>query len=282
MIGLFAVAGIILCWSFYSANRSGRLEEVTFYSEALKAEKSLYVYLPPGYVFHPERSYPVLYLLPGNPGNGRDWIDNGAILQTVDRLNAQHAIAPFILVLPDGHGPKVSFSQYVDSDIIDQQMETYIVKDVVNLIDASYRTIKDSKHRAIGGNSSGGFGALNSAFHYPTIFTTVVSLSGYSVPLAETASQLLTPVGIEKYNLLSQVQAPYAATPHVYLYYGDNDYLDFDTVSQELYQALVDNGVSVELRSDDGKHEWGSWAINIEQALLFVDRQFANDQTAVK
>src|SRR6266478_5437707 len=54
------------------------------------------VYLPPGYRTHPDRRYPVLYLLHGVPGRP------GAFLATVragvveDELVAQHKLKPMI------------------------------------------------------------------------------------------------------------------------------------------------------------------------------------------
>jgi hypothetical protein len=60
------------------------------------------VYLPPGYAQHPQRRYPVLYLLHGVPGRP------GAFLRTVragvveDELVALRKLRPMILVMPFG------------------------------------------------------------------------------------------------------------------------------------------------------------------------------------
>ena len=60
-----------------------------------------------------------------------------------------------------------------------QWIETYVAVDLVAYVDHRYRTLADVAHRAIGGLSMGGFGAMNIAVHHPDVFGTVISLGGY-------------------------------------------------------------------------------------------------------
>src|SRR5262249_40029284 len=49
----------------------------------------------------------------------------------------------------------------------------YLYQDVVHEVDSTYRTLPDPKHRAIGGLSMGGWGALYQAFTHPDVFGAV-------------------------------------------------------------------------------------------------------------
>ena len=71
-----------------------RLSEWTLRTPALDVETRVRVLLPPGYGAHPERRYPVLYLLHGRGGDYRDWTRYGA----AERITAR---TPLIVVMPD-------------------------------------------------------------------------------------------------------------------------------------------------------------------------------------
>jgi S-formylglutathione hydrolase FrmB len=57
------------------------------------------------------------------------------------------------------------------------QYETYIAKDLVKYIDATYRTLADRDHRGIGGFSMGGIGSMNLLLGNPDVYVSVTSLS---------------------------------------------------------------------------------------------------------
>ena len=111
------------------------------------------VYLPPGYA-EGTRHYASLYLLHGMGGSDREWQDLG-IASASDRLIAAGQIAPLIIVVPEGAG-----SYWVDQASGGEQWGHYTAVDLVNEIDATYRTIARTRSRAIGGLSMGAHGAL--------------------------------------------------------------------------------------------------------------------------
>ncbi|MBV9258405.1 MAG: hypothetical protein JO215_10340 [Ktedonobacteraceae bacterium] len=158
----------------------GTLLTRTLKSPALGGlSKNFLIYLPFSYNVDSTKRYPVIYLLHGVPGTERDWIKGGKIVDYADRLIATKKIPELIMVMPDGNGrPKVT-PEWGDSFDHRQLMETYVVRDLVQYIDQHYRTIPDAAHRAIGGLSMGGFGAMNIAEHHPNVFGSVISLGGY-------------------------------------------------------------------------------------------------------
>ena len=86
-------------------------------------------------------------------------------------------IQEMILVFPDASN-KLGGSWYHSSPTIGDY-ETYITKEFVDLIDASYRTIPDRNSRGITGCSMGGIGAVHLAFKYPRVFSVAAGVSGY-------------------------------------------------------------------------------------------------------
>ena len=61
--------------------------------------------------------------------------------------------------------------------------ESYIVKDLVAHVDATYRTLADRRARAIIGLSMGGFGAMKLALRHTDVYAVAGSHSGVLAPL---------------------------------------------------------------------------------------------------
>ena len=151
-------------------------------SPALKGQKKPFlVYLPPSYNIPQGQAkrYPVLYLLHGSPGSDKDWFSGGKADQSADTLIVLGKIPELIMVLPDGNGRPGQISEWGNSYDHQQNIETYVANDLVKYVDAKYRTIPQPADRAIGGNSMGGFGAMNIAIRHPDVFGFAISLGGY-------------------------------------------------------------------------------------------------------
>lgn len=144
------------------------------------AERTLPVYVPPGYDAEGSRRYPTFYVLHAYGGNAasaiaeRPWETN--VVQWIDRLIAQKKVAPSLLVVVDGW-TRLGGSQYVNS-IHNGDYATYAARDVVTHVDARYRTIAREGGRAVLGRSSGGFGAVHLAMTQPGVFCAFASQSG--------------------------------------------------------------------------------------------------------
>lgn len=181
----------------------GELHLATLESPALRgnalgdpAERTLAVYAPPGYDPGGSRRYPVLYCLHGFTGDlatlvsARPWEHN--VVQWIDRLIAAGSMPAAVLVLVDGF-TRLGGSQYVDS-IHNGDYATYVVRDVVEHVDAHWRTIASEGGRAVFGKSSGGFGAIHLTLAHPGTFAAFGSHSGdlcfrYAYPPSFPAAQ---------------------------------------------------------------------------------------------
>ena len=81
--------------------------------------------------------------------------------------------------MKDGTGLFVPASAKHDARACSQRnYETYIVKDLVGEIDATYRTIATRDGARIAGLSMGGFGALELSMRHPDLFAAAASHSG--------------------------------------------------------------------------------------------------------
>ncbi|MCA0930858.1 esterase family protein [Lutimonas saemankumensis] len=159
--------------------------------------RKIQIYLPRGYENNPSKKYPVIYLLHGLPftsesftditewdpyigGNSPfqiypDFPDEG-FRSWVDGLILSGKMKSSILVMPDA-GSAYGFSFYSNS-ILNGGFEDFIVKDVVNYIDANYRTVSNKDGRALIGFSQGGYGAVKLGMKHSDVFSVVAGHSG--------------------------------------------------------------------------------------------------------
>jgi S-formylglutathione hydrolase FrmB len=137
------------------------------------------VRLPVGYDGDPARRYPVIYWLHGFTGtafSGLSWRPwEPSVPEMMDRAVAACG-REAILVLVDGF-TRYGGSQYVNSSF-NGQYEDYVVHDVVDYVDAHYRTVASPEGRALAGKSSGGYGAMFLAMRHPEVFGALASVSG--------------------------------------------------------------------------------------------------------
>ena len=141
--------------------------------------RRLPIYLPPGYA-DAEARYPTVYLLSGFTGRGIFFLNDSAfeepLPERLDRLIATGQIKPMIVVMPDCF-TRYGGSQYLNSTATGRY-EDHLIGEVIPFVDRNYRTLAEPVYRAIGGKSSGGYGALVQAMRHPDIFGLVACHSG--------------------------------------------------------------------------------------------------------
>ncbi|WP_406115401.1 alpha/beta hydrolase [Kitasatospora purpeofusca] len=143
---------------------------LTVTTPQVAGEHTIRILLPDDYADRPDKRYPVLYFLhgasdnPANPGLA---------------YPALTAATSMITVVPDG-GLRGWYTDWLDSGTAAgaQNWQTFHLAQVVPFVDANLRTLTDRKHRAVGGLSMGGFGALHYAQARPELFGQVLTMSG--------------------------------------------------------------------------------------------------------
>lgn len=263
------------------ARMAGSLRRVSFHSRVLKADRDFLVYLPPGYDGPDNASvrYPVLYLLHGCPGLARDWVVKGKADVTLERLIVARAVEPMILVFPDLEGPRGQFDCNAAMDRPDGSWsgEQYVLEDVVNRVDAMYRTKADGGHRAIAGVSMGGFAATNLAVRHPDVFSVACSMSGYFragdfVPIARHVFGSRKDLWRANSPLDNVDNLRDSAALHVLLICGSHD--EYVRENRAFAARLKALGVDSELRVSSGAHSFTFWGERLRDCLLFADKRF--------
>ena len=236
------------------------------------------VYLPPAYARHPNRRYPVLYLLHGVPGRP------GAFLQTVrmgvveDELVALHRAQPMILVMPFGSTGSFTDKEWANGVRPEDAWETFVARDLVQAIDARYRTIAAGRGRAIGGLSEGGYGALNIALHHPGEFRVVESWSGYTrapdigAVFGHRGELLARNSPLETFGATSR--ALRRAHTFFWFYSGTDD--RFLAQNSAFADELRGARVPFRFFLVRGGHNWALWRGNAARAYLAAARRLGH------
>jgi S-formylglutathione hydrolase FrmB len=171
-----------------SPTEPGRIVRLSLESDALRGNRlgdrhvrEVPVYLPPGYD-ESNKPLPTAYYLAGFLGSGFSQLNwkpfAESLPQRLDRLIAEGRIGPLIVVFPDCF-TRLGGSQYIDSTVCGDYAQ-YLTREVVPLVDASFRTASGRDHRAVLGKSSGGFGAIVHAMLYPDTWGAFACHSGDS------------------------------------------------------------------------------------------------------
>jgi enterochelin esterase-like enzyme len=247
----------------YVGDTEGTFREAWFYSPALDREMPYYLYLPPGYG-SAVRRYPVLFMLHGGSQDRDEWPAYG-LVDAIDRLIANREIGPMMLVLPQG-----DYGYWVNHASGGQRWGDYIAEDLVRHMDATYRTLPDDSHRAVGGLSMGGFGALQLAFNYPGVFSGVgahspalypedgsLPILGFGPDFASRDPVLLaaTARGLDRLAILLDI--------------GEGD--PFVERAVALHEALLEREIDHRWLLQAGGHDFEYWERHLLLYLRFYD-----------
>ncbi|WP_390885155.1 alpha/beta hydrolase-fold protein [Kluyvera ascorbata] len=187
----------------------GDLVTVTYHSNALQAERQLYVWTPPGYTGR-GKPLPVLYFYHGFGDTGRSAIDQGRIPQMMDNLLADGKIEPMLVVVPD---TETDAKGIVPEDFVPQDRrkvfyplnakaaDNELMGDIIPLIDQRYNVRKEADGRALAGLSQGGYQALVSGMNHLESFGWLATFSGVTtttVPNDGVSARFKDPQAINK------------------------------------------------------------------------------------
>ena len=153
--------------------------------------RSVMVYLPPGYDEDVERHYPTVYVLHGIGGSNAEFtcgLDPAVDLRVcLDREIGAGRIPPFLYVVPHS-GVWVGGCFYTDSEVAGD-WESFLVEEVLGLVEDEYRALERSESRGLLGHSMGGYGVLQLGRKYPDTFGAVYAMS----PAVLSFTEDLTP-----------------------------------------------------------------------------------------
>jgi enterochelin esterase family protein len=141
-----------------------------------------FVYTPPGYDQHAGTRYPVLYLQHGAGENERGWIEQGRAHFILDNLIAAGRARPMILVVDTGYATYAGGSTGAGPSPAGPMrgtdaFEEVLLKEIIPMIDANYRTLTGGEHRAMAGLSMGAAQTLHIALRHLEHFASIGAMS---------------------------------------------------------------------------------------------------------
>ncbi len=163
---------IAMIWQ--AAFGQGTRVDTSFYSQALDAEKMVDVYLPEGYSPDNDDYYPTIYFLHGAGGNQNSYPE---IIDILDTLIANEHIKPCIVVKPSGYVLPYAGSMWTNSELYGDY-EDFVIYDLIEFIETTYKAIPEREYRSITGHSMGGIGCMKIALAHPELYRAVAALSG--------------------------------------------------------------------------------------------------------
>jgi len=160
-----------------------------FHASMLNNDRSLHVYLPPGYYSNKDKKFPVLYVHDGKSVfELSDWSKESLNMHiTADRLISEGRIQEVIIVGIDNIAES-RMNEYTHWNGVDMGKpikgkgllyEDFVINDVKPFIDKNFRTLADRENTALMGASIGGFSTFNIGFRHSEVFSKLAMLSPY-------------------------------------------------------------------------------------------------------
>ncbi len=147
-----------------------RTVTLTVATSAFAAPTNVDVIFPTGYDADPQKRWPVTYVTAGIMNNYDSF---RKVVKGVE-LTKDY---PSIIVSPDGNSGWWS-DWYNGGAFGPPAYETFVIDELLPLIDQRYRTVPRRSHRLIAGISMGGYGTIMFAARHPDLFAAASTMSG--------------------------------------------------------------------------------------------------------
>lgn len=246
----------------------------TFNSKAMGEVRQYGLILPPDYAKNPQKRYPVIFLLHGGHGDARAYQDKAAVTSVLHDLYKSGKLPLSIVITPDGND-KRGTSPFWDSNYYDGpngKVGSLIGEELVQIVKSRYRTLNNPQFWAMGGQSSGGWGALNIGLRNLDNFNIFFSSSGYFTDDSGTANS--------PQDFITEIPATERKRIKVYLDAGEQD-KEFLTSTEQFHQTLNKLEIANEFHAFSGGHGivgadfgWNYWHKHLADQLTYVGKQF--------
>lgn len=244
----------------------GQIRSVNYYSDITKAWRRANVYTPPGYDESPKKRYPVLYLQHGSGEDETGWATQGKMDFILDNLIAEGKATPMIVVMERGYATNPTAPVSTTGGQAANVFPEVLVKEVIPMIDKSFRTLADRNDRAMAGLSMGGF---------QTFQTTMTNLDKFAYIGGFSGAGRLQPGADIKQaydGAWSDADAFNKKMKLVYVSIGTKEPERMYTGVNGFHQALEKAGIKhVYYESPGTAHEWQTWRRSLRQyaGLIF-------------
>ncbi|MGA8672037.1 MAG: carboxylesterase family protein [Terracidiphilus sp.] len=245
-----------------------------YHSKITGQWRRCFVYTPPDYDADPNARYPVLFLQHGSGEDETGWIFQGHANLILDSLIAEKKAVPMIVVMDNGYAsrPAGPFGPPQSGAGDFSVFEDVMTKEVIPMIDSTYRTIPDREHRAMAGLSMG----ANQALHLATgHLDTFAYMAGFSGTMNGLSADPLDPATAFN-GTFKDGEAFNRKVKLLWLGMGTEE-PDFFHGSIGAFRTMLDKaGVKYVYFSSTGTaHEWLTWRRDLND---FAPRLFRDDR----
>jgi len=229
----------------------GRIEEFTIYSQVLRNQRPVRVYLPPGYEQR-QVVYPSLYV-----NDGLDYLEFARLHRTLDYLIHTGEIRPVVAVCvppikeerSGEYGNNPRFAEFICSELLPR-------------IQKSYRVVDSADHRAIMGASFGGLISFYIALHNPEVFHRVAGQSSHFGFKQGEIFNLLPKVDLSLYSFYISC-GTYEANV-------GNMGISFIEMHYRMREALRLGKARFGYHEVAAGHSWGFWRDDLPRLLKYL------------
>ncbi len=250
----------------------GQIRNVNYYSPTTRTWRRAFVYTPPGYDEDATKRYPVLYLQHGGGEDETGWPVQGKADFILDNLIAEGKAKPMIVVMDRGYAvnpmrrPVEAKPGDFRAMMENNAFPEVLVKDIIPMIDKTFRTITDREHRAMAGLSMGGFQTFHTTMPNTDKFAYVGGFSGAAFFAPENDVKTAFD------GVWSDADAFNTKMKVMYLSIGTDEPERMYKSVNDFHLALEKAGIKhVYYESPGTSHEWQTWRRSLHQfaQLLF-------------
>ncbi len=245
----------------------GEVRSCYYKSGVTGQTRHIMVYTPPDYDTDHKKRYPVLYLQHGSGEDETGWSKQGYMNFILDNLIAEGKAKPMIVVMEKGYATRAGASAVPGGPGRGDggAFQDVVLKDLIPMIDAKFRTIPDREQRAIAGLSMGAGQAMQIGLTHLDTFSAIGAFSGVGRNIdLKTA-----------YNGVFADPAAFDKKVSLLFLHSGTVSLDegIHKSAESLHKSLQEAGVkNVVFRDAKGfAHEWQTWRYALNE---FAPRLF--------
>ena len=267
----------------------GEVRERWYHSKTTEAWRRIFVYTPPGYDTDINTRDPVLYLQHGGGEDERGWVVQGRVAHIMDNLLAEQKAKPMLIVMGQGYArkpgePEVPLrppSQATNAATATNATANFnrmftalgevVTKDLIPMIDTTYRTLPDREHRAMAGLSMGGMQTFNITLKHLDMFGYLGGFSGAGGGFGGGTFDLKTAHS----GVMADADGFNRKVKLVWLGIGTKEATNMYASVNNYHLALEKAGIKhVYYESPGTAHEWQTWRRSLREfaPLLFADK----------
>ncbi len=255
---------------------AGTVDTATIFSSSMQKNIKCVVIKPASYK-KKKNSYAVVYLLHGYSGKYSDWV------RLVPGLLRYADDFQLLIVCPDGGYSSWYFDSPLDSAM---RYETHVSSEVIQFIDANYRTIPNRRHRAITGLSMGGHGGMFLGWRHADVYGACGSMSGgVDINASRLKYDISKRIGDtiayadnwKKLAVINMIEQRPADSLAIIFDCGTEDF--YYEPNKRLHQKMLQLHIAHDYIERPGQHNWPYWQNAVQYQLLYFHNYFTKPET---